>query len=376
MSENTNTQGTFSQTNGLSVDDAEKLFAEMYGKSVDEVKSIGVQSSEPSDPPQNTEQEPQTPAKEEPSTPDPAPEAAAEPTPKDPENKPANNSNPDPYAWVDSIQDEEVKAKIVETIRARNEAEHRFRSAQGRVNALTQETLNLSKKLSSVKLKAPEKPAANLDAAPRTAKEWEALIQSDPDLAKAIEAHVESRLSEVKQTVHKQVDTLKETAIDPLYEHQARQHMAREMELLEQRVPNYVEVINSPEYTYWLNNLPQNVRMAVTSINNHAEAEKALHMFATDMVAWGWDKASPFRQRAVPQVQQPSAHVQASNPAPSAEAEKLRKERESKLNAPAVVSSRPNLAPANPAAADGPVTLEEAERIYQEAYRKLKNKTN
>ena len=355
---NLQTEGTFSESNGLkpneiSLDDAEKLLSQSWGKSVEDVKKIDLSAPVADPVPEPEKVEP---------TPAPTETATQEPVAQSTPPNPTPDQPTDPYAWLQKIEDEELRNKIGEEIRAKLDAEHRFRSANGRVSAFQHKALELQRQLAEATLnRARNSPPSDSAApsTPKTAKEWEALIETDPDLAKAVDARFDSKLQEIEQRFQKQFGTLKESTIDPLYEHQSIQYLQREQELLLQAVPNYQEVVTSEPYKMWLNNLSPSMRSAVDTCQNHQDAVRYLRMFAYDLQASGMVPPPP--QQAAPVPAKPST-TQAA-PLTTEQADKLQKDREARLTTPAVTTSVPTPVPAT--AHKNEISLEDAEALLE-----------
>src|SRR5690606_7028092 len=72
-----------------------------------------------------------------------APEESATPA--------APEAQPNPYDWIEKIEDKEVKDKIIGEIQARMQAEHRIRSDNGRVAAFQRQARELKQALAQLK---------------------------------------------------------------------------------------------------------------------------------------------------------------------------------------------------------------------------------
>lgn len=355
--------GTNPAEKGLTETDAQNLLAAMWGKSASEASKIE-SISQPTPPASESAPaaEPEEPVKEE-TVPDPAPPA---PEPEKVEPAPTPNASADPYAWVDAIENEDLKKNILNEIRARQHAEHNFRSANGRVNALRQEQLALAKKLAEKpSAPAPSDPAANPQT-PRTPKEWEELIEQDRSLAQAVEARLNLQANELRSQMEQHFTQLLEAKVGPLYQHQSQQYLEREAELLRQAVPNYTEVTNSPEWHHWVNTQSPENQKRIYNATNHAEVIDILQAFGHSMHQWGWVNNSPYRQP----TQQPNA-APVRPVAPTEQADKIAREREEKLKATPVQGKAPTPSP-SPANQTHNITADAAEDMFRDYYARIK----
>jgi hypothetical protein len=283
--------------------------------------------------------------------PTPAPEPATEATPAtttEPEGEPAapekENSQPttepDPYSWLEKVEDKELRDKIVTEIQSRLQAEHRIRSDNGRVAAYqrqTRELKNALAQLQAAKNKPSEGRPPAAGEAPSTPEEWNSVIEADPVLAKAVQALLKSEVEAAKAAVRGEFQEKLKGAVDPIYSDRVQQGREQEQQKLLQAVPNALEVVQTPEYQYFINNVaPPGLRKLAFESVDHRDAVAVMRDYASWMIATG---------QAQPQAaSQPQQTTQTPAPAEgTTEADRIAKERAAKLNTPT-----PGAAPSSP----------------------------
>lgn len=335
-------------------EEAQKLLEESY-KSFASGEPIAAAPAEPAKEPEVVEPEPAVevvaeaePAKEK------EPVAVVEPEKKEPD---------DPYAWVKEIP-ESVRQKVMDEINTKIGLEHRIRSDDGRVRAHQEKILKLNRTIAELQQRPVDtKKPATADGQV-TPEAWQQIVKSDPELAAAFEARVKSEVESAVGSLRNELQEFKRTAVDPLYEHTSQQYVEEQKHTLRQMVPNYEQVVASPEYSDWLNNYASDGirRLALTSTDAN-DAINVLRYYANDMVAMG--KAPPPQQHAP---------VQATPPVSSEAADKIAATRAEKLATPVPVQKPVAIAPTgNPAKKD--FTKEEAAVIFAEEWKKLNKRT-
>jgi len=256
-----------------------------------------------------------------------APEESATPA--------APEAQPNPYDWIEKIEDKEVKDKIIGEIQARMQAEHRIRSDNGRVAAFQRQARELKQALAQLKEQKNKPPGDGppaADAAPQTPEEWNSVIEADPVLAKAVQALLKSEVEAAKATVRGEFQEKLKGAVEPIYTDRVQQGRAEEQSKLLQLVPNAYEVIQSQPYQYFINNVaPPGLRELAVKSTDHRDAVAVLRDYASWMIATG--------QAPAPSQQQP-------DPAPAADtsdADRIAQERANKLK-----TTTPGAAPSAP----------------------------
>lgn len=295
-------------------------------------------------------------------------EPADEPAPAEPvvAEQPAQETPPvvdsDPYAWLKDVP-ETLRQKVMEQINTKLQLEHRVRSDDGRVKAHQEKVLRLQRQIAELQ----QRPTATKQPAPAerqvTPEAWQQIVNSDPELAAAFEARVKQEVDSAVGSIRNELQEFKRTAVEPLYEHSSQQYVEEQKHTLRQMVPNYEQVVASPEYSDWLTNYASEGirRLALTSTDAN-DAVNVLRFYANDMIAMG--KAPPPQQHAP---------VQAAPPVNDA-ADKIAAARTEKLAAVPPANKTVAIAPTgNNAKRD--FTKDEAEALFVEEWKKLNKRT-
>lgn len=337
-------------TDNITTDQAQTLFEDSYK---------AIKSGET--PTTTTVVEEPAPAEAVEETPTESPEVAEVPEKK--EEAPVAESTPtdaDPYAWLKEVP-ETLRQKVMEEINTKLRLEHRVRSDDGRVRAHQEKVLKLQRMLAEAQHR-PAASAQSATAANQVPEAWQQIVKSDPELAAAFEARVKQEVDSAVGSVRNELQEFKRTAVEPLYEHNSQQYVEEQKQTLRSMVPNYEQVVASPEYNDWLNNYASEGirRLALTSLDAQ-DAYNVLRYYANDMVAMG----------KAPTSQQPTTVQQAPT---SEAADKIAAERAGRLAATPPAQRTVPIAPTgNPAKTD--FTRDEAEAIFAEEWKKLNKRT-
>lgn len=318
--------------NEISVEDADKLLAEAYGK------------AHVPEPAKEEEPAPPTPEEEvvEPSA---TPEVAT--TPEIPAKEVATDE------WLKEIPDT-VRGKVEERVAALAAAEQRIRSDDGRVRAFQRQAEELKQKL--LEVQKPQTPAA--PTAPSTPEEWQRVIEHDPVLADAIDKRVQAKFQEFKQT-----------NIDPLAQRQLTQDeirqsdvVARERQLLAEAIPEAFEIVKTDMFLGWLENeAPPAIAHAIRNSFDHRDHIAGLNLFATTMINTG--RVTP--KGDIPSQGAPSGATVIDPERAAAIA--ASRDRRSEATQVHTKQTPINTAPVDP---KKPLTIEEAEEILMQSWKK------
>lgn len=267
----------------------------------------------------------------------------AEPTPEQKEEKAASehkeevpaDKTKDPLSWINDVSDEDLRAKVADLVKAKNQAEHRFSSENGRVIASNARIMQLQRALEEAKAAQapkekdpPQEAPAALEVPTPDSPEWANLVEGDPVMAKAVRDQMNEMAKKFNEELNKRV----KAATDPITKHQSDQvlqqetaYYAREQELLYQAVPNFVDVVTSPEYDYWKNNVATPAwRRLSESSSDHQTAIDVLRKFQEDGLNLKFGRFAEYKQE------------EAKAPADTSEADRIAKERAEKLAKSAV----------------------------------------
>lgn len=204
--------------------------------------------------------------------------------------KPADGAASAAAATVDPWKDapqalrEAHERELEEARKAREAAEQKAKSAEGRYKAANSKAVDLERKLSSAPASAA--PAAAAPAAapaaaqpapaaggepaadskgPQMPPEWSQLVETLPDVAKAVEA----RFGAVDKAVR---DAL--AAVKPTQEAEDRRFAREQGTLLDEAYPGWGAAVKTPEFATWIKQQPQSVRELAKS--NYAADNAAL----------------------------------------------------------------------------------------------------
>lgn len=320
-----------SDPNQMSLDEAERLFNE----------AMGAEASVQDEVPSEEEQEEQV--EETPST----LEDTIEETPV--EEAPVVDD------WLSKIGDKDLRSRVEEQINKAAQLEHRVRSDDGRVAAFQRKADELKLELQQLKSNRPvEKPAATERTIP---KEWEQVIEHDPELAKSIEALLRSEREQLREEFKKE----QHTALQPIQEEKQARYVAEERQLLEQAVPGYQDIKQSEMFKGWLQyEASPALQHAYEQSYNHRDFVAVFNQFAVDMISTGRVQAPS--NTAPMQTQQSVIDP--------ARASQIAANRERKLEQ-APVGSRNIPAPAAVVDPKGPMTVEQAEDFLVRTMNKM-----
>jgi len=343
----------------VSMDEAEKMFAESYTaiSKGEALPALEAAAPTPDPTPEPTQVPVEEKKEEEAAPPEPAqPEPEKNGEEKKPEPAPAK---PDPYDWLKDVP-ESLRDKVQAEINARAQLEHRVKSDDGRVRGMQEKLLAAQRKLSQITTSpTASKPPAPADQ-PSTPEGWKEIIKSDPELAKAIEGMVQARVEAAVRPVEDKFQELHKTAIDPLYERQQQQYAENQWNELTRMVPNVQEVVTSEAYSNWLEkHASPGIRYLATTSLEATDAIAVLQAYANDMINLGYAK-------------RPDPPAPATQPVDTSAADKIEAERKAKLAA-TTPTSGPPIAPV-PGKGNGPLTVDDAQKILEEEYRKLMKK--
>jgi hypothetical protein len=291
--------------------------------------------------------------------------------------------------WAKDLP-KEVQEKVLDIANQAQYHQQRWRSDVGRQSALQSKLTEARRELASLKANrnTPQNPAATAatGATPpvQTTEEWKQIIEADPSLAKAIESRIQAEVSQAKADLNRQIDA----NIDPLYQHTMQTFVEEQQRILRDAIPNVDEVLQSPVYKYWINNVaaPGIKQLAETSTDS-SDAINVMRIYANDaqgvyeyMVRNGMMHPLPSQQQVQQQAQPAPQQVQSSAPTL---ADKVAKVREQKVHAAPVVPTAPVAAPttsmATSLASSKPgqqIDLDDdyVKRALEEAYNQYKRK--
>lgn len=266
----------------LTAKEADKLFRDAYsdihksqgksttgyeGSSYDDVPVVATPVIEPSTTPP---------------VPDPVVAAPAEPA--TPTQSAAAPSTPEtPSAPVQKTIEELVKElpgdaqQFIQKIMAeRDLADQRYRTTSGRLHKTRQEFLERQREVAELRTRvAQPQPSveaqAKIDHA-KSLEEWQAVIQAEPTLAKAVDALTDAKVGAVAAQLTK-LQTDLEARSNATNEYNQALNREQEWDKLTQRVSNVQDVLSSPVYKDWIaHRAPPYIQKMATESVDHRDA--------------------------------------------------------------------------------------------------------
>lgn len=303
-------------------------------------------------------------------------ETNVEPTAKDGEPAPSQTDD-----WLGSL-DPKIRSNVEQLLQQNQQLIHQRKSDAGRVAAFQSRYEELRKKavqqeelLKRLQSSSTAQPQGQRTAAPVTKPisieddpDLKAIAETDEQLARAMlkrEALLRSELEEMRSTLNQF-----QSEFVPLKQTQEDLHTQRELQRLEQMVPNAVEIFRykDPEtgvnyWEDWVQRQPRAIREAAESLNAD-EVAPILRLHIMEMQQY-----FGFNNQPVAQPQQPTQQVDQSK------VQAVQQERERKLQAQPVGSAsiKPpqNAQPSFEQIMSSPELLEKYQRkIYEEELKK------
>jgi hypothetical protein len=259
------------------------------------------------------------------------PPADTPPAPAD--QKPVTYNGPE---WAKDLP-EDVRGKISELLINRSDY-HKWRSDTGRQAALQAKLVEARREAESLKARLTQQhlqAAANEDQT-KTIEQWSELLKADPNLAKAIESRLAYEREQVRAETRGHIDA----TVNPLYQHTEESYIEQQHAALAEQVPNYREVIASPVYKYWLDNVaPSGVKQMATTSTDVSDAVFVMRTYAgqaQDIYNYMVDSGAI----QGPRISAPSSAPQPTNTQPTSNvADKVAQSRQEKAHsAPVVVT--------------------------------------
>lgn len=199
--------------------------------------------------------------------------------------------------------DQDFAARLTAAEEAARQWEHKFKSEIGRQTALQRKVQELETQLRS----QPQTQQAQRQYSQRMAQ----LMEDYPEIAGALQEELDSVVGSVREEVRQIAEPLKQ-------QEQQRRYQAEEAQVRE-RYPDFVEVVNTPEFLDWFQSQPS----AVQALAASQEANDAIAVM-------DYFTASRRQQAANPEVQniqakrqqalQRNVSVRNTAPAPVADA--------------------------------------------------------
>jgi len=247
-------------------------------------------------------------------------------------------------AAVDWAKDlpKEAQEKIQQLLINRQEY-HQWRSDSGRQAALQAKLAEARREAEALRARLSSQ---HMDVAAKQdelnqLEHWKELLKADPNLAKAFEARLAYERKDVRAETKEHIDA----TVNPLYQHTEASYLEQQREALAEQVPNYQEVIKSPVYQYWINNVaPTGLRQIANTSSDIQDAVFVMRSYAEQapsiynhMVTSGMIQGQPYSAHQ----QQTQAQAPAVSAASSV-ADQVAQSRQERVQAAPVVTTAHN----------------------------------
>lgn len=164
--------------------------------------------------------------------------------------------------WANATQNQ---LDELETLRRQSaEWQHRYQSDEGRVSALQRKINDLQGQLQQPAL---QQPTTQESALPSN-EELEAFKNDYPDIANAIDAHVQRSLATERNVINQQLaflDNRMQQSIQPIHELEQQRYVSNEMQALNHQHPDWQQVVQTTDFLEWINVQPEPVRNLINS---------------------------------------------------------------------------------------------------------------
>lgn len=255
---------------------------------------------------------------------------------------------------------EDKRSLVQQLITERNLAEQKFKSHQGRLAQERKQRLQMERELVTLRSGGASSTQEALAAQAKVdhtkaIDEWKQVVEAEPTLAKAIDALTDAKVGDVEKRLRGEYERGEEFRQRESHEEEKQ----REWNLVIEAVPNTVDVISSPEFRHWKENIaPPGVRNLIENSIDHRDALFVLEQFAP-YAMWVHNQKN-------------GTQSSQASPAPTTTvADKISEQRENKAS-PVVNGGivTPNTTPALGDTFDDDV----AARLFAEAYKKIKSR--
>lgn len=188
-------------------------------------------------------------------------------------------------------------------------------------------------------------PAKQPEPEPKKLDKWEALTETDKELALS----VEQRIADAVAQATKDVEARFIARVAPIEHREYEAQVQNELYLLKQAVPNYEEVVQDPHFQTWIYDQSPMVRQKYEQSIDHRDALDVMKLYSLSL---GYTPAS----QSTPA------------PQPNPEADKVAAAREQRRQTSTPVKSNSTGIPRNPHNEE--LSDAEADKLYEAAFKK------
>lgn len=171
--------------------------------------------------------------------------------------------------------------------------QHKYNSDIGRVNAYQNQISQLQQQLADAQ---KAKTGDNPENSGMSDSEWETLKEDYPDIANALE----KKLGAIEQSYQSQLKRF-DSQLEPVRQSQQEQYRNMQLQALETAHSDWREVVQSDDYSQWLQSQPQEIQAFMQS----SEADKNIYLLNSYKASKGMSQApSNIQQKRNRQLQQ------------------------------------------------------------------------
>ena len=210
-------------------------------------------------------------------------------TPEEPTAEPPEPEQDEAEPEADEQPGDNDLAQRLAALEAENEKlKHSEASQRGRLGAYQRQINQLQSQLQQTQNTPGNDPKSDDQKRQEAAdaagvKDWEALKEDFPEVAKALDARLESEKRQIEQDRQRQAQLEQQiaelqSAVQPIQQQAQDQYLKTQVDALTARHPDWREVVSAPAFAEWLNQQPESLRR-LTESNDAAEAAALMDLY-------------------------------------------------------------------------------------------------
>lgn len=166
-------------------------------------------------------------------------------------DQPSGSEEESPWQGLSEDQLEAIRRLEQE----RDDYRHRSQSDSGRISAL-QRKLN---ELEAAKEEPEPRQQASEQSADDGDDDWKEMLETVPDLAAAFDKRIAAREKALRDELLAAQKPLQDT-IEKMTEQEKRDHWERQLQIVTEKAPEWMDTVRTPEWSKFLDTLPEPVR--------------------------------------------------------------------------------------------------------------------
>ena len=231
---------------------------------------------------------------------------------EEPQEAPESEAESAPEPEESAPGDDDLAARLAALEAENQKLKHSEASQRGRLGAYQRQINQLQSQLQQTQ-NTPGKPQQSEEQQRQEAadaagvKDWEALKEDFPEVAKALDARIEAEkkaLAEDRQRqaqLERQIAEL-QSAVQPIQQQAQETYLKTQVDALTARHPDWREVVSAPAFAEWLNQQPESLRR-LTESNDAAEAAALMDLYKSQTGSQVADGNSDKRQERLAAAQ-------------------------------------------------------------------------